>query len=367
MLFVFSNVYFFKFDLFHFNTTTTKMSTHTPIVMALEGNIGAGKSYFCQTLQQQYNVPCFTESVLPELLQLFYTDPTTYAFTLQVHVLTKRLAIIENLKYRRDLFNQQQSLLKPPIEPVLWDRSLLGDSIFALVNANSGNIRPSEYAAYKTMCGFYPLDATSLMNSKYLQHIDVFVLLWVDPTTCKQQTLLRGNESEKNIDLGYYRRLQSTHFEVFVRLLQLPWLRLVEQKCNTFLGPVAMIRPWNPEQREEVGAVYDSMVNLVQRYRAGELYPPLVIVMPSIAVLQCHDSSSLSVNDGFLLTSTPVSKSEMMAVNQWLIDNNHLMMNLAMKTWRYFKLSKEGYACPTFQESFVSAIQHGENCFIVEN
>ena len=181
-------------------------------VIALEGLIGVGKSTLCDTLSKELTefICVLQETISGPLLGLFYSDRPKYAFAFQWGVLQTR-------KYQLQL-----ALRLPPLQPEkihTWDRSMVGDYMFALVNYLDGAISEKELEAYQ---GEIDGSFLEFEKIKWLNYIDSFVWLSDEPDACKRRVeKQRKNPNEMGIPIGYYVALDDMHFAFFKKLMQL--------------------------------------------------------------------------------------------------------------------------------------------------
>jgi len=184
-------------------------------VFAIEGNIGAGKSTLGRDLvsylvkhgiQATFFPETFPEALLNEFIVFSSVHPEAknpHAFALQMAILECRL---ETYQKALELSRAGHS--------VVIDRSLPGDYVFARLNAEIGNIDPSEWQAYKAR----------------VEHIDVLAptaIIYLDASvsTCKRRIDYRGRASEDKYTDDYLERLASTYNEV-LKTLAHPLLRV---------------------------------------------------------------------------------------------------------------------------------------------
>jgi len=182
-------------------------------VIALEGNIGVGKSTLSAKFKTIYPTKCaiYKEKGNEKFLQLFYSDPKTYGFAFQWGM----------LKTRQFQLSLSQHDIKhgrlPPRQFYFWDRSLLGDYIFALLNHMLGSISSQEMAVYEDEFGG---TINSLASIPFFSAVDCYVLLNDEPENCKLRVeTLRGNQSESSIPLSYYENIDDLHYSLFVDYL----------------------------------------------------------------------------------------------------------------------------------------------------
>lgn len=74
--------------------------------IAIEGNIGAGKTSFCELLQKETNCKLILEEFKENpFLPLFYKDPDRYAFTLELFFMTERYKQFQSSMLTADMFS----------------------------------------------------------------------------------------------------------------------------------------------------------------------------------------------------------------------------------------------------------------------
>jgi deoxyadenosine/deoxycytidine kinase len=113
-----------------------------PQTIAIEGLPGVGKSTLAFSLADElkYNLnPEPEDEATKDLLVSFYKEPVRHAFSLQVRMLALR-----SLQERAGAAN----LAAASISGMIYDRTVLGDSVFARTNYLCGNISKSEYDTY---------------------------------------------------------------------------------------------------------------------------------------------------------------------------------------------------------------------------
>lgn len=105
----------------------------------------------------------------------------------------------------------------PPKQFYFWDRSMVGDYIFALWNHLLGGISKEEMIVYEDEFGG---SMTEPEKIEFLSSISCYVLLNDEPSNCKDRVEnLRCNESESSIPLSYYEGIDDVHFHLFVKCL----------------------------------------------------------------------------------------------------------------------------------------------------
>jgi len=114
-------------------------------VIAFEGNIGAGKSTLCSKFKQVHPDKCslYKEMGNEKFLQLFYSNPAKYGFAYQWGMLKTR-------RFQLSLAQHDSKHGRiPPKQFYFWDRSMVGDYIFALWNHLLGSISQQEMLVYE--------------------------------------------------------------------------------------------------------------------------------------------------------------------------------------------------------------------------
>lgn len=175
---------------------------HFPIVISIEGNIGAGKSTILDALKRHYfkdlNVAFMQEpvnvweSVVDEngktILMKYYENPEKYAFPFQIMAYTTRLnALKECIKNN------------PNCDIIVCERSLEADkNIFAKMLHDDDMIESVNYQIYNM-----------LYNDTAKNYaVDAIVYLRADPSQCLTRIHKRSRNGESNISLEY---LDSCH------------------------------------------------------------------------------------------------------------------------------------------------------------
>ena len=166
-------------------------------IIAVEGNIGAGKTTLMDRLEERYldcpDVVVLREPVhlwtrIPEagnenLLQLFYTDPTRYAFLFQLHI------------FRTSLNELQRVLADPEVRIVFCERSLeTSRRVFAQMLRDAGHMTAMEFAVYESMF-------TDEVVSKYYPTEMVYMDASVD--VCHDRVQQRARTGEESISKEY--------------------------------------------------------------------------------------------------------------------------------------------------------------------
>ncbi|MEE9373869.1 MAG: deoxynucleoside kinase [Saprospiraceae bacterium] len=180
--------------------------------ICIEGNIGAGKTSFCQLLNKEYNCSLVLEEFDENpFLPYFYQDKNRYAFPVELFFMTERYKQLENTILTPDLFAPFTAA------DYFFTKSLL----FA-----KNNLVPSEFRLFQKM--FRALDS-SFPNPELLVyfHRDVDILM--------DHIQKRGRDYEKYIKRDYLLEIQNTYFDYFRNIVSFPVL-IIDLKTLDFLS-----------------------------------------------------------------------------------------------------------------------------------
>lgn len=181
------------------------------IVFAIEGLFGVGKSTLAQNL---VNVSSEEAMLIPErfnseFLKLFYADPQKYAFAFQWGMLNMRLFQKKSAAFYK---------MQVPPKLVIWDRSALGDYIFALANKVTGSISQEEFDVYETEFNDN-VHLESIAKSSAIEDIDCFIYLYDLPILVKDRVEnVRKRKEEKDIPHDYYNIVDLVHFNLMLQI-----------------------------------------------------------------------------------------------------------------------------------------------------
>lgn len=165
-------------------------------IITIEGNIGSGKSTLLAHLKEKYitkpNILFLREPVDEwenikddagvTMLQKFYSDQKTYAFSFQIMAYISRLALLK------------EAVKNNPSAIIITERSLTTDKmVFAKMLFDNGNIEDVNYQIYlKWFDGFvseYPINKAIYVNSS--------------PKVCYDRIHERSRLGESHIPLEY--------------------------------------------------------------------------------------------------------------------------------------------------------------------
>jgi len=192
--------------------------------IAIEGNIGAGKTTLSTRMAAQFNSRLILEqfednSFLPK----FYEDPERYAFPLELSFLADRYQQLKNTLTLQDMFH--------PL--TIADYFIHKSLIFARKTLND-----QEFTLYSRL--FAIID-------NVLPKPDLLVYLYLDISRLQQNIRKRGRAYEQNIQDEYLSRIQEGYFD-YIRQQQGMRVLLIDTNELDFVA--------NPSD-------YDKLVNLI--------------------------------------------------------------------------------------------------------
>ena len=163
--------------------------------IAIEGNIGAGKTSLAKLIAKDKNAKLILErfkdnSFLPK----FYKQPDQYAFPLEMSFLADRYQQLKEDLSKIDLFSSF----------ILADYFIDKSLIFS-----RKTLKQEEYALYSRL---FKIITSSLPKPELL------VYLYLKPENLKANILKRARDFEKNIGLSYLDNIQKSYFEHFKTL-----------------------------------------------------------------------------------------------------------------------------------------------------
>lgn len=188
----------------------------SPRYIAIEGPIGAGKSDMAEKLGAFLGYKVMREPVSQRenpLLRKFYDDPVKYGFSMQVQMLSMRLEMERS---------GASQVLTGEIDGVVLDRTTDGDTVFAKLNMELGNIDPDEYVAY--------LRAFEVMKM-IRPYPDLMLYLDVSVPVLQDRIAMRGREFEQALvkDSTYLDGLEEAYtafvqaMSGFTHVITIPW------------------------------------------------------------------------------------------------------------------------------------------------
>jgi deoxycitidine kinase/deoxyguanosine kinase len=170
-----------------------------PIIISIEGNIGAGKSTIFNQLQQYYStnlkivfmkepVDIWSEvkddDTNENILVKYYNNPSKYAFGFQIMVYSAQCKLYKQLLQEN-----------PQCEIIISERSMdAGRNVFAQMLKHDGCIDDIHYKIYNSLYDVFKYDL------KYIFYISV------NPEICLRRTIQRNREGESSISINYLQK-----------------------------------------------------------------------------------------------------------------------------------------------------------------
>jgi deoxyadenosine/deoxycytidine kinase len=172
-------------------------------IIAIEGNIGVGKSTFTNIMKNTFeNSDVVSEPVDmwlniktksdENILGLFYKDIPRWGYTFQ------NLAYVTRMMKIQDGINSENDI-------IFLDRSLGTDkNVFEKMLYDDGLVTDIEHYMYNIWCDFYQNYVNKNNNWKY-------IYLRCEPQIAYDRIQKRGRIEEKNITLEYLTKLHKYH------------------------------------------------------------------------------------------------------------------------------------------------------------
>lgn len=164
--------------------------------LCIEGNIGAGKTSLATQIARRHNARLILEQFEDNpFLPKFYSNPSKYAFPLELTFLASRFQQLKNEFSSSDMFSSF----------IVSDYFIQKSLIFA-----RGTIFDDELALYIRL--FNIITAT-------LPRPDLMVYLFLGTDRLLENIRYRGRSYEQNIEASYLDRIQEGYFD-FIRQQQ---------------------------------------------------------------------------------------------------------------------------------------------------
>lgn len=174
--------------------------------VAIEGNIGAGKTSLATMLAKDMHADLMLETFAENLfLEKFYNSSEKYAFPLETAFLIERQQQIKNYFTRRTLTNT--------VSDYIFDKCL----VFAKVN-----LKANELAFFIEMY-------TAL--ARQMPRPDIILYLDNKAANLKRNILQRGRVYERGIEESYLQKIEASYREYFLTIQDIPvlWVDVCEE------------------------------------------------------------------------------------------------------------------------------------------
>lgn len=173
-----------------------------PFFIAVEGNIGAGKTTLARRLADTMNAQLILEQFADNpFLNEFYSNPERWAFTVEMAFMAERYQQLCGLIHQIDLF-----------QPVfISDYHPMKSKLFAAVNLSE-----KEFFLYEH---FFD------MLFQKIRQPDLLIFLSADIDTLLHNIRIRGRSFEQNIEPNYLEKI-SMEYKNFLKMLNTPTIIL---------------------------------------------------------------------------------------------------------------------------------------------
>ena len=167
--------------------------------IAIEGNIGAGKTTFCEMLAKDINCQLILEQFSDNpFLPLFYESPERYAFPVELFFMTER-------------HKQLQELLG---EPNLFAPLSIADYFFVKTRLFAkNNLNDEEFRLF--------LRLFEVLNASFPKP-ELIVYLHRNVDFLLENIKKRGRNYETDISAAYLKQIQNVYFDYFRNEHQVP-------------------------------------------------------------------------------------------------------------------------------------------------
>ena len=158
--------------------------------IAVEGNIGAGKTTLSSMISNTFNAKLILEGFADNpFLPKFYEDKARYAFPLEMSFLAERYQQYSESTSQLDLFKNF----------MVSDYDIYKSLIFAQITLST-----EEYTLYRKLFGFMYKDA---------KIPDAYIYLYQNTDRLLENIAKRGRDYEKNIDAAYLEKINQGYLD----------------------------------------------------------------------------------------------------------------------------------------------------------
>ncbi len=175
-----------------------------PILVSIEGNIGAGKSTVLENMELYFKndkvlflkEPVdlweqFKDASGKTILEKFYGDQRRYGFTFQVMAYITRLSLLKNAIADN-----------PDVDVIIIERSLCADkNIFMNMLHDDGIVEDMEYNIYNKWYDEFIRD----------YRVDAVIYMDSNPEVCQRRIAKRCRQGEEGIPLNYLSKCRDYH------------------------------------------------------------------------------------------------------------------------------------------------------------
>ena len=158
--------------------------------IAIEGNIGAGKTSLATQIAHDFNAKLILERFADNpFLPKFYEDPQRYSFTLEMSFLADRYQQISDDLSQLDLFK----------DFIVSDYDVFKSLIFSKIT-----LPEDEFKLYRKL--FY-------LMYKDIAKPDMYIYLYQNTERLQENIKNRGRDYEQNIESGYLEKINTGYLE----------------------------------------------------------------------------------------------------------------------------------------------------------
>lgn len=177
--------------------------------IAIEGNIGAGKTTLCHKIQADFNCRLILEQFADNpFLPYFYENQERYAFSVELFFMTERHKQLQENLMQRDLFQQL----------IITDYFFIKTLLFA-----KNNLSREEYRLFQRLF--------NILNSSFPKP-ELIVFLHRSVDNLMELITKRGRTYEQEIEPSYLLQIQNTYFEYFRTEQSIPILIIDVEQLN---------------------------------------------------------------------------------------------------------------------------------------
>lgn len=169
--------------------------------ITIEGNIGSGKTSFCNLIKEEYTCRLILEEFDNNpFLPFFYEDMERFALTVELFFMTERLKQLQKYLLHQDLFHSFTVADYSFVKTLLFARKNLSDEEYRIFQK-----------LYNTLSSSFP-------------NPDLLVYFHRNVDILQRNIAKRGRDYEKNISDEYLLKIQHSYFEYFRNILTFPVL-----------------------------------------------------------------------------------------------------------------------------------------------
>lgn len=187
----------------------------TPIIISIDGNIGAGKSTFLNTLRNEHPEWHFIDEPVDSwlhfknekgesLLEVFYKDRKRWSYTFQnCAFMTRVRAITKAIKDWKDDCVLHPELAKQNI--FVTERCIETDfNVFAKMLHDDGSLDKMEWDLYRQWYRLLSMNSEGCI-------VNGIVYVQCSPEKCRERIGIRSREGEDGISIDYLYQLHKYH------------------------------------------------------------------------------------------------------------------------------------------------------------